>query len=215
VARSAVDASGGVLCFFFAALLVIWALSYRRAELVFHADVGEYAKDHYDKHYIFLQAWNGEMEFVYGTRRFIGPNWQDRVEKGDTRYLGEHNYINIFWSPQMVQLHPGSGLPLMQPRPAPKRDNWWARYLDWRVEQSPLPFGMGLSPVHMNVRFKLWFLFLPLSFFPVLWLLRKFRERRWRKAGRCVQCNYDLRGRPEKCPECGLAVKGKLGQASR
>lgn len=39
-------------------------------------------------------------------------------------------------------------------------------------------------------------LVIPLSFFPV----RRWRRRR---RGRCVRCNYDLRGIDGACPECG------------
>jgi hypothetical protein len=41
---------------------------------------------------------------------------------------------------------------------------------------------------------------------PIAWRAgrRALAQRRYRRRGRCTQCGYDLRGSPERCPECGF-----------
>jgi hypothetical protein len=48
----------------------------------------------------------------------------------------------------------------------------------------------------------------PAVWFPVSAIRAQRRADRWSQ-GCCVNCGYDLRATPEKCPECGAATTGR------
>jgi hypothetical protein len=49
----------------------------------------------------------------------------------------------------------------------------------------------------------MWILGVPLLAPFMVMLVRNRRSVRRRRAGLCIQCGYDLRASPERCPECG------------
>ena len=57
-----------------------------------------------------------------------------------------------------------------------------------------------------------------LGVLPVWWLValrRHLKESKRRRTGLCVQCGYDLRASPERCPECGAPAEGQSSQGPR
>jgi len=63
-----------------------------------------------------------------------------------------------------------------------------------------------LSEGYFMLAAPFWALCLPLAGATALGLLRWRRERRWRAAGRCRNCGYDLRASSGRCPECGTEI---------
>jgi hypothetical protein len=63
--------------------------------------------------------------------------------------------------------------------------------------------GTGTATV-VSVPF--WAMALATLVLPLVALRQRLRDRRRRREGRCRRCGYDLRGIPNRCPECGTAV---------
>jgi hypothetical protein len=49
----------------------------------------------------------------------------------------------------------------------------------------------------------LWFLAIVAAIAPALWTRAIYRRRQRIRAGRCLNCGYDLRASSDRCPECG------------
>ncbi|HEX5242755.1 MAG TPA: hypothetical protein VFW23_05780 [Tepidisphaeraceae bacterium] len=66
------------------------------------------------------------------------------------------------------------------------------------------------TPMASNVRLLApdWFVALLASLLPLRWMVIRTRIRRLRESAQCVQCGYDLRASPDRCPECGAPVAG-------
>ena len=71
-------------------------------------------------------------------------------------------------------------------------------------------FGGEVDPEYKGWSLKLvvpqWFVLLVATPLPARLLWRSLRRRASIRRGRCCSCGYDLRGSPDRCPECGTAV---------
>jgi hypothetical protein len=67
-----------------------------------------------------------------------------------------------------------------------------------------------LTPAR-RIGFPLWLVALLACILPTIWMVRAGHRRGLRRKGLCVDCGYDLRATPERCPECGRSVEPKAG----
>jgi len=68
---------------------------------------------------------------------------------------------------------------------------------------APVPAAMSRTHTLTRAVVPFWFLMLLSATPSLLKLRRSLKQRACRKRQRCVQCGYDLRATPDRCPECG------------
>jgi hypothetical protein len=63
---------------------------------------------------------------------------------------------------------------------------------------------------HTYFMFPAWTTVVALLVLPLVYIKHYFFRRRRNRAGLCINCGYDLRASPERCPECGLLADSQL-----
>jgi hypothetical protein len=82
--------------------------------------------------------------------------------------------------------------------------NWQRGGFEWHTRDRPRTgtwYARGAAPIWSIAAAAA---VLPLGWTGMHWRLH-LRTRRRKNSGLCLQCGYDLRASPERCPECGAA----------
>ena len=140
------------------------------------------------------------------------PQWQVTCSEGQGRLLiRAHNAIPGSTLPGVRQGSVRHGIRFRFERSRTKHP-WSYREFRWspRREEgvgarSAEALGFAWRDVPTG-----WSLYVPCSLTTAvlwtpaaIWVIRRGRRARRRRSGRCTQCGYDLRGTPDRCPECG------------
>jgi hypothetical protein len=76
-------------------------------------------------------------------------------------------------------------------------------YLHGKLQSRAGPY----SEENWQIGIPFWFLTAMFAFVPVMRTRRRWIRLGCKPPGFCAVCGYDLRATPERCPECGTAVK--------
>jgi hypothetical protein len=93
--------------------------------------------------------------------------------------------------------------------------HWWDRFGapgGYVVDETWLGFYEHLgrnanTKWFLIVRLPYWFVAGAGALLPALALRSRLRRSRRQRRGLCVHCGYDLRGSPDRCPECGAVAR--------
>src|SRR5882672_4080048 len=135
-------------------------------------------------------------------RSYLGPEqvmWQTRGGRLFNVISG-HGTVDFLTIPRWPQVEE-------------MRYGRWDPYVYYGTRYSKRLLGFGTEAIwpeyggrYVNVPH--WFFVFTFAV-TALWFSRKWWKRRLRSSRKCRVCGYDMRGTPQRCPECGATIEAE------
>ena len=141
-----------------------------------------------------LESGNGEIRLWSG--KMDQPHWFKQIRHVQYTHCPPQDYP-WFSSP--------TGLVAGFAYESGRAEITWVSQTGIRPEDGPLSsvFGQFVSGMSYTLIVPHYAIALLSALLPIIWFRRYLNERRSARVGCCVECGYDLRATPDRCPECG------------
>ncbi|MGA2496726.1 MAG: hypothetical protein ABSH20_03235 [Tepidisphaeraceae bacterium] len=158
------------------------------------------------------EAMNGRWKWYKAGQS--GTAWTQMSFVSDGGLLGISRHVTTHLPGTGISVSSDSAFDweLLLPQRGGGEPDGWQRVIGFRIAKTDVDarvFIGGSLDRDLTVRVPHWFIAILSGIFPGLWAMRYLRYRRLRhrkRWGLCLQCGYDLRASPDRCPECGTPV---------
>lgn len=168
-----------------------------------------------------LDRWSGEVAGRYFQANSINGHFDVVIHRRYRLRAGVGRRVDVLRAAEPFSLLQETGDRTLEDRYSVTRSRWplgdtdrWER----RPKFFPAPsFRRWLAPSRdgwdnyvwaTSCRVPYWSTFVAFALGPALFVARAGRRRHSKRGGRCLQCGYDLRATPDRCPECGTPAAG-------
>ncbi len=157
--------------------------------------------------------WHGDRvdAFVKGSAYRQTPVWMFALVSGNGGFGISQTHGNAYYTDEetwrrVLERNPERRRSYYRPQPAvypqwtPGQSEWrWAGFQWTRSER----LDLNSWSIQRSVVLPYWLPCLITAVPPALWMRARLVRSRSERRGLCPACGYDLRGTPQRCPECG------------